>query len=157
MFRVSNSVLLLCAGLAAACAPLSIYYKPGVSVEKLQKDTLQCEVKALRDAPVANQIRQSPPRFIPPRQYCNGSKCYTRPGHWIPGHTYTVDVNKPLRKRVEHSCMANRGYIPAEIPACPSGVSQAAKGPATTRLPALNENSCFIRNDDGSFRIVTQG
>ena len=126
-------------------------------MDVLEKDTLQCEVKALRQAPVANQIRQNPPRFIPPRQVCNGTVCHTKPGYWIPGNTYTVDVNRPLRKKVEHSCMAERGYIPAKVPACPPGVAEKAKGPATTRLPDLNENSCFIRNDDGSFRIVSLG
>ena len=157
MSRISNCSAILLAGMLAACAPLSIYYRPGVPVDVLKQDTLQCEVKALRQAPVANQIRRSPPVFVPPRQICNGTTCHTRPGHWIPGNIYTVDVNSPLRKRIERACMADRGYVPAEIPACSPGVAKTGRGPATSRLPALKEDSCFIRNDDGSFRIVTPG
>ena len=144
--------------LMAGCTPLSIYYKPGVPVQQMQSDTLACEVTALRDAPVANTIRQTPARYVPGRRICNGAgQCTTSPGYWIPGSFYTVDVNAGLRDRVENSCMAAKGYQPVSIPQCPKNVAQAAPQGATNRLPTLSENSCAIRNDDGSFQVVEQG
>jgi hypothetical protein len=150
--------VLACLLLCAACTPLSLYYKPGVSVRGMEQDTLACQVEALDKAPVANQLRQEPPIYVPPRQICNShGACHTRPGHWVQGAIYTVDVNEPLRKRVEQSCMARKGYAPAQIPVCSSDVKRAAPPGQTTRLPALTENSCVIRNDDGSFQIVNAG
>jgi len=69
-------VPLLIAGLMlAACAPLSIYYRSGVSVARMQTDQINCEVRALKDAPVANQIRQRPPVYFPGRQICHAGGC----------------------------------------------------------------------------------
>ena len=147
--------LLALAVLLAACAPLRIYHKPGVPVARWQADTTRCEVQALRDAPVATQIRQEPPVFVPPRQICDKSgNCRTAGGYWIPGDIYTVDVNAGLRQRVETLCMAERGYSPVEIPRCPDGLTVRGR---TTVLPELTENSCFVRFDDGGIAIVNRG
>ena len=69
----------------------------------------------------------------------------------------TFDPNEDLRNRVEAQCMADKGFAPVSIPACPRNVARAAPTRATTTLPALNPKSCVIRNSDGSFQIVTQG
>ncbi|WP_406644675.1 hypothetical protein QEZ52_12455 [Aliisedimentitalea scapharcae] len=141
-----------------ACSPLAIYYKPGVAVQKLQSDTDACEVSALKDAPVANQIRQTPARYIPGRRICNGlGQCTSSPGYWVPGSYYTVDVNKGLRQRRNDSCMAAKGYQPVSISQCPQRVANSAPPGATSRLPDLTDTSCVIRNNDGSFQIVDQG
>ncbi|MDW3184134.1 hypothetical protein [Roseobacter sp.] len=140
-----------------ACAPLSIYHREGVPVSRMQSDLLACEISALADAPVANQIRRDPPRYIPGRRYCRADgSCYRRGGYYVPGEIYTVDVNRTLRARAEQQCMANQGYVPATIPNCPNGVSRAAPPGATQVLPRLSAHSCAIRNDDGSWQIVTQ-
>lgn len=149
------AILLVLVGLLAACAPLQIYHKPGVPVAQWRADTTRCEVKALRDAPVANQTRQEPPEFIPPRQICDSAgRCRMTGGYWIPGEIYTVDVNAGLRQRVETLCMAELGYAPAEIPRCPDGVTVRGR---TTVLPQLTETSCFVRFDDGGIAIVNRG
>lgn len=141
-----------------ACAPLTLYYQPGVPVAKLERDTTACQVRALRDAPVANQVRRTPTTYVPPRRICNSAgACSTTGGYYLPGEIYTYDVNGPLRKRVETQCMADLGYSPASIPACPQGVKQAAVPAATATLPRLTSRSCAIRNPDGSFQIVNQG
>lgn len=143
--------LLLC-----GCLPVSTYYAEGVSAARLDRDNTQCDVVALRDAPVANQTRQYPSRFVP-RRVCDASgQCYNRGGYWVPGEIYTVDVNKDLRGRVKALCMGDRGYRPVELPACPQGVAQAAPPGPSPVLPRLNANSCAIRTD-GGLRIVTQG
>jgi hypothetical protein len=145
--------------LLAACAgPLSIYYRPGVSVSRMQTDQIRCEVSALRDAPVATEIRQRAPIFFPGRQICDASgACFSEPGYWAEGGFYSVDPNRDLRARLETMCMANKGYQPVAIPPCPDSVARAVKPSQTQTLPKLNEGSCSIRNDDGSWQIVTRG
>ncbi len=154
-FRPALSALLL---LAACATPLSIYYRPGVSVARMQTDQTRCQVSALRDAPVASQIRQRPPIYVPGRRVCDASGvCYTEPGYWVEGAIYTVDPNADLRARLETMCMAAKGYQPVSIPACPGAIAQAAAPARTRQLPTLSENSCAIRNQDGSWQIVTRG
>lgn len=150
--------LLVFALLVAACGPLSLYYRPGVSVTRMQTDQTNCEVKALRDAPVASQIRQRPPVYFPGRQICNSTgSCYYEPGYWLDGGVYTVDVNADLRGRVLTLCMAEKGYQPVDIPPCPSNVASAVPPAQTRTLPTLTQNSCVIRNQDGSWQIVSRG
>jgi len=148
----------LCAALAlAACAPMSIYYRPGVPVQRMQDDTTRCEVRALREAPVATQIRHTPPVYVPGRQVCDAAgNCWMRPGYWVDGDIYTVDVNAGLRARAKDLCMAEKGYSPVSLPPCPPEVKQATPPGVTTVLPRLTQNACVIRNRDGSWQIVAR-
>ena len=140
----------------SGCLPVSTYYAEGVSAAKFARDDTACDVQALRDAPVANQTRQSAPRYIP-RRVCNAAgNCYTSGGYWVPGEIYTVDVNASLRARVKGLCMIDRVYSPVELPICPRGVAEAAPPGPSPVLPRLNPNSCAIKTD-GGLRIVTQG
>jgi len=135
-----------------------MYYQPGLSIAKAENDTLDCEVAALRDAPVANQVRQAPGFFVPRTRSCTASgACYYRGGYWEPGPIYSVDVNAGLRPQLTDRCMAQKGYAPVSIPACPQSVADAAPARATTTLPQLSANSCSIRNSDGTVQIVNQG
>ena len=142
----------------SSCGPLSLYYREGESVSRMQAETTACQVEALKDAPVANEIRQRPPVYWPGRTYCDGhGRCYRTPGWWEPGSVYTVDVNKGLRNTVEAQCMAAKGYQPVSLPPCKSGVKSAVTPRPTTVLPPLNPSSCFVKFDDGSFQIITPG
>lgn len=151
-------VLMVLLSLLGACLPLTTYYREGAELNRLLADETSCEVDALAKAPVANEVRRAPPRYIPARRYCDAKgKCHERGGYWIPGELYTVDVNAPLRRKVELQCMAVKGYAPVEIPACPPGIKKAAPPGKSSVLPRLTAESCAIRNDDGSFLIVTRG
>jgi len=142
----------------AACAPLNTYYKAGVPVATVKRDTTACEVSALRQVPVNTQVRREPPRFVPGRRVCDsGGNCRTYPGYYVPGEVYTYDANAGLRTRVERQCMADQGYMPVSIPACPDSVAKAAPPAATNVLPRLDENACVIRNRNGTFQIVNRG
>ena len=143
--------------IAAGCLPLTTYYRAGVSPARLQSDITTCEVRALRDAPVQLQTQVSPPVWVPPRQICNGAgACSTYPGYYRQGNIYQVDVNKRLRGRVEQQCMSGKGYAPAQIQPCKKGnATVPASGPST--LPALTDRSCFLRNPDGTLRVLNQG
>lgn len=144
--------------LLAACGPMSIYYRPGVAVSRMQADTTNCQVAALRDAPVATQIRQRPPIYIPGRNICNSAgNCYLTPGYWADGGIYTVDTNQDLRNRVLDLCMAKKGYQPVTLPACPASVKNAVPAVATVKLPTLTSKSCVIRYNDDNWQIVNQG
>ena len=57
-------IALACICVASACLPLRTYYAEGVSFATLERDNTRGDVAALRDAPVANVVRQGPPRFI---------------------------------------------------------------------------------------------
>ncbi|MEX0339355.1 MAG: hypothetical protein AB3N11_09980 [Arenibacterium sp.] len=135
-----------------ACGPVATFYREGAPVTRLNSDQTACEVAALKDAPVANEIRRSPPIFYPPRQVCNSSgACYTRPGYWVEGPIYTVDVNKGLRARVLNSCMAKKGYSLVSLPRC----TQSTALQTTARLPPLTSESCVIPGRDGLNQIVS--
>lgn len=150
-------VILTVLSLISGCAPLETYYRAGATVEALKSDGLACEVQALKDAPVANQTRITPPRYIPARRVCDSAgTCTTRGGFWLDGDVYTVDANADLRQRIERQCMARRGYSPAEIPQCPPDVARKAPPGVTRVLPPLSEASCVIRNEDGTIQIVTR-
>ncbi|TLP64298.1 hypothetical protein FEE96_10970 [Parasedimentitalea maritima] len=147
-------VFILVVSLVTSCAPLSLYYKPGVEVSRMQSDSLTCETLALKDAPVANEIRQSPPIFYPGGEFCNGTNCYYRPGYWVEGNIYTVDVNRGLRHRIENQCMTDKGYQQVELEICNPSVAKAAGNAQTIRMPQLSEKSCAVRHENGSFLIV---
>lgn len=121
----------------------------------MQNDATLCEVKALKDAPVANQVRQRAPVYFPGSQYCGGGGCYYRPGYWVDGGIYTVDVNRDLRIRVQNMCMADKGYQPVSIPRCSANVAASVPAGRTRTLPPLSASSCAIANDDGSWQIVS--
>ncbi|MEM6888883.1 MAG: hypothetical protein AAF636_12175 [Pseudomonadota bacterium] len=154
-FKRPCHLVFLAAAVLTGCAPLRIYHQPGVPVATMQRTLLDCQVSALEAAPVANQIRQEPPRYIPGNRYCDGAgNCYRRGGYWIDGRTYTVDRNADLRTRVERQCMADQNYSFSEIPRCSAAVKTAAPPDKTTVLPPIGPQSCAIRYDDGSYQIV---
>lgn len=156
MFRPLRTLLPALA--LAACAPMSIYYKPGIAVSRMEDDRLGCATRALQQAPVANQIRQRPPIYYPGRQVCNSlGQCSYAPGYWVDGGVYTVDVNRPLRSDLERNCMAKKGYQPVSLPRCTGAAAQSAPQQATTTLPRITGDSCVIPYKDGRFQIVTPG
>lgn len=155
LISIIGASLLL--GVLASCAgPLRLYYQPGAQVANMQRSLLDCQVAAVESAPVATQIRREPPRYIPPRRYCDSAgRCWYDGGFWIDGEVYTFDANADLRERVERQCMADRGYSYVEVPNCSSGVASQVPVAATRVMPPLSPQSCAIRNDDGTWQIVT--
>ncbi|MGD9293628.1 MAG: hypothetical protein PVI41_01990 [Roseobacter sp.] len=139
----------------AACTPVSLYYKPNVAVTRLNNDLLDCEVSALKDAPVASQIRRGPPRYIPGYHHCNSKgHCYRSGGYFVPGEAYSVDVNARLRHDLEKRCMGRKGYQLIELPRCSTGVSSADATAIAGQVPLLTENSCVVRENGGRWQII---
>lgn len=156
LMKRSVACLFLCATLAS-CAPPAVYHQAGVSVARLQSDLLSCEVAALKDAPVANQIRRSPPVFVPSRRFCNSDgHCYHRGGYFVHGDVYTVDVNARLRGDLEDQCMTRLGYESVELPRCKAEVvrTPAAAPGRVDVMQALTPDSCVARNDENRWQII---
>lgn len=156
--KASVSIAILAVTLVAACAPLETYYKPGASVAAVERETTTCQVSALRDVPASQRTRRLPPVFIAGSRSCNAEgQCVETPGYYVPGGFETYDPNDDLRLRVERQCMADKGFFPVSIPQCPDSVASVAPAGVTTQLPTLSDGSCVIRNDNGTYQIVTQG
>lgn len=135
----------------ASCGPLPVYYQEGYDQTRVNSDTTACQVKALNDAPVATEIRQRPPIYQPPIQHCHAGNCWVRPGYWVDGGTYTVDVNEALRGRVEQECMARKGYQRLDLPRCSQDQITAL---SSQRAGGLGEASCALRQKDGNTIIL---
>lgn len=156
MTRLVLSLLAL--GLCAACVPVDMHYRAGATISQLQRNETACEVSALRDAPVANQIRREPGYFAPGQRVCDANGvCTTKPGRWIPGEIITVDVNRDLRLRLYGQCMEDRGFAATRLPACPASIARAAPRRPLQVLPRLTAKSCVIRLRGGGLQIVERG
>jgi hypothetical protein len=140
----------------AACGPLPVYYNAGSDQTRTNSDTLTCNVTALKEAPVANQIRQRPPVYYPGRQYCNANGCWTGPGYWVDGGTYTVDVNQGLRSQLVQRCMAQKGYQRLELPRCTKEqITQLQSVPSGSHPTAgLSTEACAVQQSNGTTVIL---
>ncbi|MEM9551530.1 MAG: hypothetical protein AAGA05_10165 [Pseudomonadota bacterium] len=142
----------ICLLVGACSTSLDTFYRPGGTVSRLETDMLNCEVQALADAPVANEVRQTPSFYVPGNFYCT-SRYYCH-GGWSGGEIYTVDVNKDLRTRVTNQCMAEKGYSRVSIPRCSDIVAAQVPERTTTVMPNLSPGSCVVRNSDGTYQLV---
>ncbi len=140
----------------AACGPLGIYHKPGAEVSTMNRTLTNCEVEALGKVPVDRRIERDPVRMVP-RRICDAQGNCTVVYDRIGGEVRTFDANAGLRQRVLNQCMSDAGYRFVELPACSQAIKRAAPPAATTIMPQLAPTSCAIRNNDGSWQIVTPG
>ena len=142
MFR-STAILGILAGILLGCGPAEVYYKDATSFASLEQDLLACDVQALKEAPVANEIRQGPPIFYPGRRICKDGSCYHTGGYWREGRIYTVDTNAALRSRIAQSCMLQKNYSLIEAQRCPPGTVRPPKDALRQLLPPGPQN-CAI-------------
>ncbi len=156
-FKISAKPIFLLSLLSvtvAACGPIPVYYREGASVARLEEDGLSCKVAALKDAPVENQIRQHPPQYFPGERICTDGRCWTRPGYWIDGQIYTVDVNLGLRRQLEQSCMEKKGYRQVSLKRCSMDEASSRLASQSNRLPPLSEQTCVWKSPDNTLRIL---
>lgn len=171
---VNSIVLMLCSGhlvgmkslctvfvlllILSACAPAPVYYREGASIAKMEDDLLNCRVAAVKDAPVATELRRGAPRYYPGYVRChNGGQCYRTGGYFYPGEVYSVDVNASLRSDLQNRCMARKGYAPVELPRCRTGTTAATVTDQTASsdiMPPLSQNSCIIEGNGGPAQII---
>ena len=140
----------------AACTPLGLYYKQGVTVQSAADAETRCKVSALREVPVRNVTQIIPGRHMPPRRVCDASgHCHSRPGRFVPPEFITRDANEALRAQTADLCMRKKGYEFIRLPACQPAVAKATPPAQTTRLPRLAASSCVVRTSGGHWQIVT--
>lgn len=144
------------AAFLAACTPLGLYYKQGVTMQTAQDTETECKVKAARDVPVRQVTRILPRGRVPDREICDADgNCHIQPGYWLPPEYITEDANEELRREAVDLCMRKRGYQYVTLPACEASVAKAVVPARTERLPRLAQNSCAIRLEGGGWQIVT--
>lgn len=142
--------------LFSACTPLGLYYKEGVTVQSAKDTETACKVTAARDVPVRSVTRVVPGRFIPERRICDANgHCDIRGGFHLPPEFITEDANESLRKDAVDLCMRQKGYSFVRLPACEQNIARSTAPGVTTRLPKLTAEACVIRNQGGSWQIVT--
>lgn len=147
--------LSLFAGFLAGCTPLSLFYKEGTPVQRLNSDLADCKLRALRDVPVDQDTR-----FIPgdkaPKSICDAAGvCHTVWVQITPDKVETFDANEGAREDYVEACMAKSGYAPVRLPACNDAIRQSTPLAATKVLPPLSAESCAIRLKTGQYQIVT--
>ncbi|MEP1612563.1 MAG: hypothetical protein ABJL72_11665 [Roseobacter sp.] len=122
---------------------------------KMRASLLACQVSALEQAPVATELRQEPPRYIPVRSYCRSSgRCYREGGFFVSGQIYSVDVNAKLRGDVEKQCMLSQSYSSVKVKRCTSGLHPPNDAGNSNRMPPLSENTCVTKDTQGQWVII---
>lgn len=142
----------------SGCLPLSLYYKDGAPVSKMESVLTDCELLALSKAPVIQDVEIIPGYSIPPRTTCDShGNCTTIPGRYRRTEVIVTDLNAGRRQKFEAQCMSRSGYRRVSIPTCSAGIANATPPRITTVLPTLTAQSCVIRNRGGSWQIVNPG
>lgn len=146
-------VVVICA--LTACAPLTIFYKQGEEVSRMEHDLTDCRVSALNRVPVDRRQHYVPPIYDT-RTICDGSgNCRSVHVLVSPGRWKTYDANEELRDDVVDQCMAEQGYAKVSLPRCDASTTRATEPVATHVLPPLTENSCVVPLQSGRWKIVT--
>lgn len=149
-------VFAVTAAVLAACSPLGLYYKEGVSMQTAQDAETDCKVRAARDVPVRQVTRILPRGRVPDKKICDADgNCHVRPGYWLPPEYVTEDANDDLRREAVDLCMRRKGYQYVTLPACEPPVADARLPARTEQLPRLSQNTCARRLDGGGWQIIT--
>ena len=123
----------------AGCTSFGTYYKPGTTLEKIDRDTLSCRTRAEREVPPRIIIDRNPV-YGPPRT----------PGgppvilYW---ETNYIDLNEGLRGRVRAQCMSDAGYERVTIPYCTEEQLAGKTFKPLAKTPQLDDAICAIRRD----------
>ncbi|WP_397542086.1 hypothetical protein [Roseovarius salis] len=146
---------LLAALLLGGCFPVSLYYREGAPVARVEADETACEVAALDRVPRDMRQRYIPPVYdyetiCTPAAACRTYRTVITPGRWE-----SYDANEELRARVARQCMARKGYERVRLPACSAETIKATRKSASHVQPPITGESCIIRFRSGRYRIVT--
>lgn len=148
------SSLLMALLFAASCAPVPLFYQQGGSLSGLKDSLLACEVDALAKAPVATQLRQAAPRYIPGYRRCRSDgRCTTSGGFFVGGEVYSIDPNARLRRDLTTQCMQAAGYRRIELPRCRTPLPAQGSSETQSVMPGLSDNSCVTKSAAGAWQI----
>lgn len=123
------SVLAGCEGGDLSHANRSFFLKPGVTLDRLERDAVACANQATAAAPNAPQVG------------------------WVPYlGVYSFDPNDRLRSANMEICMRDRGYSFQPVPHCPletrDTVIATGFGRETARSQQMrvNRDACYVNN-----------
>lgn len=139
------------------CFPVDVYHQAGVTAQRQQSDLVNCQTKALRDAPTDIRTERTPLYYVPERRICRPTQggqqhCKVHGGRWEGGEVYSYDANEQLRAKVLQQCMGSKGYAKVRLPQCERG--QVAAGSVSARMPALTAQSCVAKGVGGQWVII---
>jgi hypothetical protein len=129
----------------------------------MHNDLLDCEVAALKAAPVDLVTTKEPDTWVPEEKDCDKKcnkkgkckkVCKKTGGYWERGETYTYDANEHKRQGVERQCMTRKGYQRVELPICTNAATAPVSTALSGRMPPLTENSCAVRAGERRWKII---
>ena len=157
--------LALAAILGACVAPENMTYRenfrPGATLNEIERVKLNCEQKAIRDVPAAytqtlTRINRAP----------SSSQCEIRNGRWvcrdtgamIGANTAVLDANQSLRERVYLQCLTDNGFLSYTSRGCSMQEIQRfnSQNPnmSTYRIPQPTQNMCFLSSNYHGGRLM---
>ena len=135
---------------------MPMFYKGGMSFERIAGDNTDCQVEAAQRVPAQMQVTQTPTYTTPVSTMCNqiGTQtfCNQTGGQTYGGEIQSHDANAGLRQQVHLQCMAKKGYRYVNIPACPAGVDISGQDGERVLRP-LSPTTCYQAGEAGGFRI----
>lgn len=141
--------------LVAGCAPLSLFYREGASVDRMHRDLASCRIEAIKAVPVDQDTRIIPGSEFPQILCDSNGVCHSVWVQVTPLRIETYDANEGLRNDYTRQCMGKLGYQPVRLPQCEESVVRATRLEPTRVLPPLSAQSCAIRLNTGQWQVVT--
>lgn len=121
------------------------FLKPGVSVDRANRDRANCEVEANRLFPAANWPTTHPTGTI---------------GYWgggwggTIGVVHTSDVNASMRAQHRTQCMRTKGYAPHTFPRCTQEQMAGQSFAPLRRSPQPSETICALAVEGGGWALI---
>jgi hypothetical protein len=135
--------------------PFNMFYRGGVSFQRIANDNVDCQVEAAQRVPTQILVSQTPIYTSPASTICSpiGGQlfCDQVGGRTYGGQIQSYDANSELRERAHMQCMARSGYRYVSIPACPAGVDISSQDNEPVLRP-LSATTCYQIHEQG-FRV----
>ena len=155
LMKIASRLFPLCLVVLAGCATPELFYREGVTIDRLDRDLTACRVSALRDVPPAIETRYTPPDTILQPVCHPGGACVWTRIVLRPSQYERIDTNAALREDVTRLCMADKGYARISLPSCSSDVAGRTTLRSDSPQPPLGPGSCAVRTEAGNWRMVT--
>lgn len=121
------------------------YIKPGIGVDRANRDRAECDIEANRLFPSANF----------PQTYPTGNIGYYG-GGWVGGIgiVHTTDVNAGMRNQHRNQCMRVKGYEPYTFPNCTTDQMAGHSYAPLTRSPTPSPTICAVKVEGGGRTLI---
>jgi hypothetical protein len=161
----SLKYLLAAMFLGACLAPENMTYrenfKPGATLNQIERIKINCEQRAIREVPAAYTQTQTRINRAP-----GSSQCEMRNGRWVcrdtgalvGANTAVLDANQSLRERVYLQCLNDNGILSYTARGCSMSEIQRfnSSNPnmGAYRIPQPTQNMCFLTSNYHGGRLM---